>query len=154
MKKLLPFFLGVAFLTARSNCPASAADNEQLEIFSWWASGREAVALEAPFEVYQRHDPGVPVINGAISGNGVSTALAVLQTRLAGGNPPDSWQVHLSYELREQYAAGIYCEPVTGLYQSEGWASVFPNGFLLVPDRFPRKTGNSGAPQPKGAARS
>jgi glucose/mannose transport system substrate-binding protein len=130
MKNLLPFFLGVAFLMAGPSRPASAADNRQLEVFSWWVSGREAAALEALFKVYQMHNPGVEVINGAITGNGISAALPVLQTRLAGDNPPDSWQVHPGYELREQYASAIYYEPVTDLYQSEGWNKVMPEDLL------------------------
>jgi glucose/mannose transport system substrate-binding protein len=130
MKNLLPFLLGVAFLTAGPTCPAFAADDKQLEVFSWWVSGREAAALEALFKVYQAQNPGVEVINGAITGNGVSAAFPVLLTRLAGGNPPDSWQVHPGYELSERYAAAIYCEPVTGLYQSEGWDKVMPKDLL------------------------
>jgi len=130
MKSLLPFFLGVVFLTAGPSFPAPAADDKQLEVFSWWVSGRESAALEALIKVFQMHNPGVEVINGAITGNGVSAAFPVLQTRLAGGNPPDSWQIHPGYELRERYVAPDYCEPVTDLYQSEGWDKVIPKDLL------------------------
>jgi glucose/mannose transport system substrate-binding protein len=88
MKNLL-LLLGVVFLTAGPSCPASAADDKQLEVFSWWASGREGAALEALFKVYQMHNPGIEVINGAISGNGVSTVFPMLQTRLAAARSED-----------------------------------------------------------------
>lgn len=130
MKNLLPFLLGAAFLALGPTCPPAAAEDKQLEVFSWWVSGRESAALEALFEIFKAHNPGVDVINGAISGNGVSGAFPVLQTRLASGNPPDSWQVHPGDELRKRYVAADYCEPVTDLYQSEGWDKVMPKDLL------------------------
>jgi glucose/mannose transport system substrate-binding protein len=132
MKKLLPFLLGAALLTFGPMHPASSDEtgDKQLEVFSWWVDGREGAALDTLFKVYQMRHPGTEVVNGAITGNGTSTASSVLQTRLAGGNPPDSWQVHPGYELRERYAAAIYCEPVTELYQSEGWDKVMPKTLL------------------------
>src|SRR5215469_11309865 len=79
---------------------AAFADTaKKLEVFSWWTSGGEAAALEALFKVYKEHNPGVDVINFAIAGGGGSAAQPVLQTRLAGGNPPDTWQSHPGWEL-------------------------------------------------------
>jgi glucose/mannose transport system substrate-binding protein len=54
----------------------------------------------------------------------------VLQTRLAAGNPPDTWQVHPGHELFGQYVQGGYCVPVTVLYRSEGWDRIVPKGLL------------------------
>ena len=68
MKKLLcvPILCVVLVLTLASACPAPAAANRQLEVFSWWTSGGEAVALEALFKVYNHKNPGVEVCNAAI----------------------------------------------------------------------------------------
>jgi glucose/mannose transport system substrate-binding protein len=114
----------------RLACPASAAGKEQLEVFSWWTSGGEAAALEALFTVYKDKNPGVEIRNAGITGGGGLAARPVLQTRLAGGNPPDTWQTHLGRELLGQYVQGGYCIPVTFLYQSEGWDRVVPQGLL------------------------
>jgi glucose/mannose transport system substrate-binding protein len=70
---------------------ANAAQNKQLEVFSWWTSGGEAIALESLFHVYKNKYPGVEVVNAAITGGGGSAARPVLQTRLAAGDPPDIW---------------------------------------------------------------
>ena len=74
---------------------AAFADSaKKLEVFSWWTSGGEAAALDALFGVYKKANPGVEIINATVAGGGGSAARAVLQTRLAGGNPPDTWQSH------------------------------------------------------------
>jgi len=84
-------------------CPAPAAGNKQLEVFSWWTSGREAVALEALFKAYNHKNPGVEVRNAGITGGGGLATRPVLQTRLAGSKPPDTWQTHSGHELLAHY---------------------------------------------------
>jgi hypothetical protein len=61
------------------------------------------VALEALFKVYKHKNPGVEVLNAAVTGGGGSAARPVLQTRLTADNPPDTWQTHLGHELFGQY---------------------------------------------------
>ena len=132
MKKLLcfPILCVVLVLALDSACPAHAAANKQLEVFSWWTSGGEAVALEALFKVYNHRNPDVEVCNAAITGGGGSAARPALQTRLARGNPPDTWQTHPGHELLGHYVQTGYCVPVTFLYQSEAWDRVLPQGLL------------------------
>jgi glucose/mannose transport system substrate-binding protein len=110
--------------------PAHAARNKQLEVFSWWTSGGEAMALESLFHVYKYKYPGVEVLNAAVTGGGGSAARPLLQTRLAAGDPPDVWQVHPGHELFGQYVQGGYCVPVTVLYWSEGWDRIVPQGLI------------------------
>src|SRR5271154_5913715 len=95
---------------------AQTAGENKLEVFSWWTSGGESAALDALFNVYKKQDPGVEIMNAAVAGGGGSAARPVLQTRLAGGNPPDSWQTHPGLELLGQYVEPAYCEPITELY--------------------------------------
>ena len=102
----------------------------KLEVFSWWTSGGEAAALSALFENYRKKYPGVGVINATVTGGGGSAARPILQTRLAVGNPPDTWQSHPGWELLGQYVEPNYCEPVTDLYQSEGWDKVVPKALV------------------------
>src|ERR1700757_3409858 len=132
MKKLfcVPILYIALFLALGPAHPAHAAGNKQLEVFSWWTSGGEAMALESLFNVYKYKNPGVEVLNAAVTGGGGSAARRVLQTRLAAGNPPDTWQVHPGHELFGQYVQAGYCVPVNVLYQSEGWDRVVPQNLL------------------------
>jgi len=132
MKKLscVPILCMALLLAPGPACLAPAAGKTQLEVCSWWTSGGEAVALEALFKVYKHKNLGVEVINAAVTGGGGSAARPVLQTRLAAGNPPDTWQVHPGHELFDQYVQAGYCFPVTFLYQSEGWDKIVPQGLL------------------------
>jgi glucose/mannose transport system substrate-binding protein len=110
---------------------APPAGENKLEIFSWWTSGGESAALNALFDVYKKQNPGVEIVNAAVSGGGGSAARPVLQTRLAGGDPPDTWQTHPGYELIGQYVDPEYCEPVTELYKTDGWDTAFPKELVV-----------------------
>ena len=102
----------------------------KLEVFSWWTSGGEVAALDALFDHYKKKYPGVGVVNATVAGGSGSAARPILQTRLAVGNPPDTWQSHPGWELLGQYVEPNYCEPVTDLYQSEGWDKVIPKSLV------------------------
>ena len=108
----------------------TAAENK-LEIFSWWTSGGEAAGLDALFAIYKKQNPGVEIVNATVAGGGGSAARPVLQTRLAGGSPPDTWQSHPGYELIGQYVDPGYCEPVTDLYKADGWDKAFPKELVV-----------------------
>jgi glucose/mannose transport system substrate-binding protein len=125
-------FLALASIFALIQAPLSsqAAGEKKLEVFSWWTSGGEATALDALFNTYKKQNPGVEIINATVAGGGGSAARPVLQTRLAGGNPPDTWQSHPGYELLGQYVEPGYCEEITELYKSDGWDKAFPKGLV------------------------
>src|SRR6516164_8246365 len=128
-----PPLLALALLLAILEAPLAthAAGEKKLEVFSWWTSGGEAAALDALFNVYKKQSPGVELVNAIVAGGGGSTARPVLQTRLAGGNPPDSWQTHPGWELLGQYVEPGYCEPITELYKSDGWDTAFPEELVV-----------------------
>jgi glucose/mannose transport system substrate-binding protein len=102
----------------------------KLEVFSWWTSGGEAAALDALFKIYKKRYPGVGIINATVAGGSGSGARPVLQTRLAVNNPPDTWQSHPGWELLGDYVEPGYCEPITELYQSDGWEKAFPKALV------------------------
>ncbi|MFN3333042.1 MAG: hypothetical protein ACK47M_11065 [Caldilinea sp.] len=91
---------------------AAPAGGGKLEVFSWWTSGGEAAALQALFDAYSAQYPDVEIINATVAGGGGSAARGVLQTRLAGGDVPDTWQVHPGFELIGQYVEPGFVEPV------------------------------------------
>src|SRR5918998_6640035 len=101
-----------------------------LEVFSWWTSPGEAPALQALFDTFLAAHPGVEIVNAAVAGGAGINAIAVLQTRLQGNQPPDSWQTHIGRELIDQYVVPGYCEPITDLYTAEGWSEVMPTGLV------------------------
>jgi glucose/mannose transport system substrate-binding protein len=109
--------------------PEGAADGK-LEVFSWWTSGGEAAALDALFEAYSAANPDVEIINATVAGGGGSAARGVLQTRLAGGDPPDTWQVHPGFELLGQYVEPEFVAPITDLYEEQGWFDVTPEALV------------------------
>jgi glucose/mannose transport system substrate-binding protein len=110
--------------------PLAAAQEDALEIFSWWTSPGESKALQAFFDVFTAENPDVELINSTVAGGAGINAKAVLQTRLQGNEPPDSWQTHVGRELTDGYVVPGYCEPITDLYDSEGWRDVIPQGLI------------------------
>ncbi len=111
---------------------AAPAAGGKLEVFSWWTSGGEAAALQALFDAYSAQYPDVEIVNATVAGGGGSAARGVLQTRLAGGDVPDTWQVHPGFELLGQYVDPGYVAPVTDLYEAEGWNDVVPEALRTL----------------------
>jgi glucose/mannose transport system substrate-binding protein len=122
--------LVTALFATQAPLQTKAQAEDKLEVFSWWTSGGEAAALNALFDSYKKLNPATEIINAAVAGGGGSAARAVLQTRLQGKNPPDTWQVHPGWELNGQYVDAEYVEPITDLYASEGWDKVLPKGLI------------------------
>lgn len=110
---------------------AGAAGMSRLEIFSWWTAGGEAEGLAGMFSAYKQLYPNVEIINATVAGGAGTNAKAVLATRLAGGDPPDSFQVHAGLEI-ETYNPDRFLEPIDSLYTSEGWERALPQGVLTL----------------------
>jgi glucose/mannose transport system substrate-binding protein len=122
--------LAVLFVIMQAPPSSQAAGEKKLEVFSWWTSGGEAAALDELFNTYKKQYPSVEIINATVAGGGGFAARSVLQTRLAGGNPPDTWQSHPGWELLGQYVEPGYCDVVTDLYKSDGWDKAFPKALV------------------------
>lgn len=101
----------------------------ELEIFSWWA-GDEAPALKALISLYNERNPQVEVINATVTGGSGVNAKAVLKTRMLGGDPPDSFQVHAGQELIGTWVAAERMLDLTPLFEEEGWLEVFPEDLV------------------------
>jgi len=106
----------------------------KLEIFSWWTSGGEVEALDYLYADYRTLNPQSEVINSAITGGTASggNMKAVLQTRMMGGDAPESFQLHLGHELIDNHVIAGRMEPLDELYASEGWDKVFPKGLIEI----------------------
>jgi glucose/mannose transport system substrate-binding protein len=101
----------------------------QLEIYSWWA-GDEGPALEALIAEYNTMYPDVEVINATVAGGSGVEAKAVLKTRLLGGDPPDTFQVHAGQELIGTWVVADRMEDLTFLYEEQGWFDKYPQGLI------------------------
>ncbi|MEZ4728743.1 MAG: ABC transporter substrate-binding protein [Caldilineaceae bacterium] len=113
----------------------AAAGAGQLEIFSWWTAGGEVEGLNNLFEIYKRDNPGVEIINAAVAAQGAGQGgemKALLETRMIGGDPPESFQVHLGRELIDSHVVADRMEPLDDLFAEEGWADVFPPDLMNV----------------------
>ncbi len=102
-------------------------ESNELEIFSWWTSGGEVEALQAVYDIYSEKHPDVKIENAALaSGQGQGGNMkALLETRMLGGEPPDSFQVHLGHELIDSHVIADRMEPLDWLYEEEGWYDTF-----------------------------
>jgi len=130
MKSRLSLLLVFAMLLTLVGGVVSAQDTSgELEIFSWWA-GDEGPALEALLALYAEQNPNVEVVNATVTGGSGVNARAVLKTRMLGGDPPDSFQVHAGEELTGTWVVAGRMEDLSSLYEEEGWYDVFPQDLI------------------------
>lgn len=128
--KMVAALTALCFLGIFQTAQAKELTGE-LEIFSWWA-GDEGPALEALIDVYKGKHPGVEVINATVTGGSGVNAKAVLKTRMLGGNPPDSFQVHAGQELIGTWVMADRMEDLTPIFKEQGWMDVFPEGLIKL----------------------
>lgn len=120
-QKVCLILVSILLLIAATGKPKKTT----LEIFSWWA-GDEGPALEALIDLYTQQNPEIEVENSTVTGGSGVNARAVLKTRMLGGDPPDSFQVHAGQELIGTYVSAERMEDLTFLFEEEGWLNVFP----------------------------
>ncbi len=114
---------------------AQDSPSGELEIFSWWTGGGEEAGLNALIERFSELYPEVDVVNSAVAGGSGVNARAVLTTRMLGGDPPDTFQVHAGEELNALWVAADLMEPLNDIYEANGWLEEFPQGLLdLITD--------------------
>jgi glucose/mannose transport system substrate-binding protein len=130
MKRLLSIVCVLSLmLGAVSVISAQDQLSGELELFSWWA-GDEGPALEALIALYKQQNPNVEVINATVTGGSGVNARAVLKTRMLGGDPPDSFQVHAGEELTGTWVVAGRMEDLTFLYEEQGWFDAFPSDLI------------------------
>jgi glucose/mannose transport system substrate-binding protein len=119
-------------VTTAAALPTSAAGaaKQKLEIFSWWTNGGEADGLNAMYDIFKKQNPTTEIVNATVSGGAGSNAKTVLVTRMQGGQPPDSFQVHAGQELFGTWVVANKMEPITALFKEQGWDKAMPK-FLI-----------------------
>ncbi len=118
---------------APTQAPAATAaptqGQSQVEVFSWWVGPGEADGLAAMVKIFEQKYPNEQFVNAAVAGGAGTNAKAVLATRLAAGDPPDSWQAHAG-EATFAYADAKQIQPLDDFYKSSGLANVLPPTLL------------------------
>jgi glucose/mannose transport system substrate-binding protein len=103
----------------------------QLVVGSWWTAGGEAEGLAGMFRIYREKYPDVEIVNATVAGGAGSVFKGVLKTRLIGGDPPDTFQLHAGLEV-EGYSPEQYLQPLDDLYAAEGLEQAFPADLLSL----------------------
>jgi glucose/mannose transport system substrate-binding protein len=114
----------------KEEAPAPAGG--ELEIFSWWTAGGEADGLNAMYGIFEGKYPDIEIINATVAGGAGMNAKAVLATRMQSGDPPDSFQVHAGHELIDSWVVADKMEPVTSIFEDNGWLDSYPPGVIDV----------------------
>jgi glucose/mannose transport system substrate-binding protein len=124
--------LAAAITTASFGSTMVSAQEEggQVEIFSYWTAGGEADGLNAIQEVFSAAHPDIEIVNAVIAGGAGVNANAVLATRMQGGDPPDTFQIHGGAELIDNWVVTDFMEPISDLYAELGLAELFPAGIV------------------------
>ncbi|MCL4528738.1 MAG: ABC transporter substrate-binding protein [Chloroflexi bacterium] len=129
------FAVIIAVATVLSACgpaatptPAASAGG-QVEVFSWWVGPGEADGLAAMVKIFEAQYPNEKFVNAAVAGGAGTNAQAVLATRLAAGDPPDSWQAHAGMATFA-YANAKQIQPLDDFYAKNNLNSVFPKSLL------------------------
>ncbi len=111
---------------------AVGAFASEVEIFSWWTGGGEEAGLLAIIGLFNEKYPDVNVINATVAGGAGTNAKAVLKTRMLGGNPPDSFQVHAGMELTDTYVIPGKMEALTDYLKAWGVYDKFPQDIMDI----------------------
>lgn len=103
--------------------------DDKVEVFSWWDGPGEKEGYEALIAYFKRNNPTIEFVNAAVAGGSGINARAVLASRLAAGDPPDSYQIHAGLEQTSDIKAGRV-EDLTAMYERNGWRKLFPAALL------------------------
>jgi len=109
----------------------AAGESGQLVVGSWWTAGGEAEGLAGMFRIYGEQYPDVEIVNATVAGGAGTNFKAVNKTRLLGGDPADTFQLHAGLEV-ETYSPETFLAPVDDIYASEGLEEAFPADLLTL----------------------
>jgi glucose/mannose transport system substrate-binding protein len=122
------FVLSACGTPATPAAPAPAAGGK-VEVFSWWVGPGEADGLAAMVKIFQAQYPNETFVNAAVAGGAGTNAQAVLATRLAANDPPDSWQAHAGMATFA-YATAKEIQPLDDFYAKTGFGAALPKTLL------------------------
>ncbi len=96
--------VGCAGLTADAGSDPN--NPNQVEVFTWWASGNDKASFKELVGVFQDQNPDIQLIDASVRGSGGAQARAAIAARLESNNPPDSFQAAAGAGLTDYIEAG------------------------------------------------
>jgi glucose/mannose transport system substrate-binding protein len=109
----------------QTGAPAEAAGGRQLEIYHWWTAPGEREAADAMFAALKDAYPDIQVRENPSPGGGGVNQRVVLQSRIAAGDYPDTFQTLGGAELKNYVDSGVL-EPLDELWAELKYAEVIP----------------------------
>ena len=110
----------VLFLPRESTPPSIVT------IYHWWTAGGEREAFEAVTGVLAEEYPDINIMPSAVAGGAGGGMVIAIKTMIIAGNPPDSYQCHLGYEMYPYYE-GEALRDLTSLWENDNLESRVPN---------------------------
>jgi len=123
--------VAVLILSACGPAKTTKTTSTEVEVFSWWTGAGEADGLNAMIKLFEQQNPTIKFVNAAVAGGAGTNAKAVLATRLAANDAPDSWQAHAGQETIATYVTPGQIKPLDDFFASTGFAKVLPK--TLIP---------------------
>lgn len=124
---ILGFVLGgCTAVQPQTTAPTGAeAEARQLEIYHWWTAPGEREAADAMFAALKDAYPDIEVVENPSPGGGGVNQRVVLQSRIAAGDYPDTFQTLGGAELKNYVDSGVL-QPLDELWTELGYAAVIP----------------------------
>jgi glucose/mannose transport system substrate-binding protein len=126
---------GIAVALVASACGSGGGSgnggktSKDVEVFTWWADGGEKAGLDGLVSQFKTDCSQFNFVNGAVAGGAGANAKQVLASRLAQGQPPDTFQAHAGAELTDYINAG-QIEDLSSQYKEWGLDKAFPKGLV------------------------
>lgn len=109
----------------KASTTASQASARQLEIYHWWTAPGEREAADAMFAALKAKYPDIKVVENPSPGGGGVNQRVVLQSRIAAGDFPDTFQTLGGAELKNYVDSGVL-KPLDDLWKELDYAKVIP----------------------------
>ena len=97
----------------------------EVELYHWWTAPGEREAADAMFAALVEQYPNVEIVENPNPGGGGVNQRVVLQSRIASGDYPDTFQTLGGAELKN-YVDGGVLQPLDDLWAELDYASVIP----------------------------
>ena len=136
-RKLMVVLANLAILSivlAACNQPAAPSGGtpsgqtggaRKLEIYHWWTAPGEREAADAMFAALKKKYPDIEVVENPNPGGGGVNQRVVLQSRIAAGDYPDTFQTLGGAELKN-YVDSNVLQPLDDLWKELNYAAVIP----------------------------
>jgi glucose/mannose transport system substrate-binding protein len=91
--------VGLTLAVSAAGCSSSPAAPGTIELIHWWTSTGESAALAAALAGFAAKHPEETVIPEPVSGS--TNARAMIESRMSGNEPPDTFQANGGWDLLE-----------------------------------------------------